>query len=162
MDGLSRQRRNDPLTIWEWPTIFERTRLFVYIEKVLDCWVQLMKNGGKNKIINATPTPQTSYCAPHFPFSPLLDFERESETDKTVHIRKRLQRQLLHAITDCTLPILTPLPSKHNVIFIFQNFCMRMKYEACDVWNKYLLLIIVRNLQSTHNFIHFMQTIYIF
>ncbi len=37
-----------------------------------------------------------------------------------------------------------------------------MKYEACDVWNKYLLLIIVRNLQSTHNFINFMQTIYIF
>ncbi len=31
--------------IWEkyWP--------FVYIEKVLDLWVQLMKNGGKNKSV---------------------------------------------------------------------------------------------------------------
>ncbi len=30
-------------------TIFERNGPFVYIEKVLDIWVQLMKNGGKNK-----------------------------------------------------------------------------------------------------------------
>ncbi len=30
--------------------MFERNRAFVYIEKVLDIWVQLMKNGGKNKI----------------------------------------------------------------------------------------------------------------
>ncbi len=29
-------------------TIFERNRPFVYIEKVLDLWVQLVKNGGKN------------------------------------------------------------------------------------------------------------------
>ncbi len=28
---------------------FERNRLFVYIEKVLDLWVQLVNNGGKNK-----------------------------------------------------------------------------------------------------------------
>ncbi len=27
----------------------ERNRPFVYIEKDLDLWVQLMKNGGKNK-----------------------------------------------------------------------------------------------------------------
>ncbi len=32
-------------------TIFERNRPFVYIEKVLDLWVQLMKNGGRNKSI---------------------------------------------------------------------------------------------------------------
>ncbi len=32
-------------------TIFERNRYFVYIEKVLDIWVQLMKNGGKNKSV---------------------------------------------------------------------------------------------------------------
>ncbi len=32
-------------------TIFERNRPFVYIEKVLDLWVQLMKNGGKNKSV---------------------------------------------------------------------------------------------------------------
>ncbi len=30
-------------------TIFEKNRPFVYIEKVLDLWVQLMKKGGKNK-----------------------------------------------------------------------------------------------------------------
>ncbi len=29
----------------------ERNRPFVYIEKVLDLWVQLMKNGGKNKSV---------------------------------------------------------------------------------------------------------------
>ncbi len=29
----------------------ERNRHFVYIEKVLDLWVQLMKNGGKNKSV---------------------------------------------------------------------------------------------------------------
>ncbi len=33
------------LDLW---TIFERNRPFVYIEKDLDLWVQLMKNGGKN------------------------------------------------------------------------------------------------------------------
>ncbi len=32
-------------------TIFERNRPFVYIEKVLDLGVQLMKNGGKNKVL---------------------------------------------------------------------------------------------------------------
>ncbi len=32
-------------------TISERNRPFVYIEKVLDLWVQLMKNGGKNKSV---------------------------------------------------------------------------------------------------------------
>ncbi len=32
-------------------TIFERNRSFVCIEKVLDLWVQLMKNGGKNKSV---------------------------------------------------------------------------------------------------------------
>ncbi len=31
--------------------IWERKRPFVYIEKVLDFWVQLMKNGGKNKSV---------------------------------------------------------------------------------------------------------------
>ncbi len=31
--------------------IFERNGPFVYIEKVLDLWVQLMKNGGKNKSV---------------------------------------------------------------------------------------------------------------
>ncbi len=30
---------------------FERNRPIVYIEKVLDLWVQLMKNGGKNKSV---------------------------------------------------------------------------------------------------------------
>ena len=30
---------------------FERNKPFVYIEKVLDLWVQLMKNGGKNKSV---------------------------------------------------------------------------------------------------------------
>ncbi len=30
---------------------FERNRPFVYIEKVLDLWVQLMKNRGKNKSV---------------------------------------------------------------------------------------------------------------
>ncbi len=29
----------------------ERNRPFVYIEKDLDLWVQLMKNGGKNKSV---------------------------------------------------------------------------------------------------------------
>ncbi len=29
--------------------MFERNTPFVYIEKVLDLWVQLMKNEGKNK-----------------------------------------------------------------------------------------------------------------
>ncbi len=29
--------------------IWEKYRPFVYIEKVLDRWVQIMKNGGKNK-----------------------------------------------------------------------------------------------------------------
>ncbi len=32
-------------------TIFEWNRPFVYIEKVLDLWVQLMKNEGKNKSV---------------------------------------------------------------------------------------------------------------
>ena len=32
-------------------TIFERNRPFVYIEKVLDLCVQLMKNGSKNKSV---------------------------------------------------------------------------------------------------------------
>ncbi len=32
-------------------TIFERNKPFVYIEKVLDLWVQLMKNEGKNKSV---------------------------------------------------------------------------------------------------------------
>ncbi len=32
-------------------TKFERNRPFVYIEKVLDLWVQLIKNGGKNKSV---------------------------------------------------------------------------------------------------------------
>ncbi len=32
-------------------TIFERKRPFVHIEKVLDLWVQLMKNGSKNKSV---------------------------------------------------------------------------------------------------------------
>ncbi len=32
-------------------TIFERNRPFVYIEKVFDLWVQLMKNGGKNTLL---------------------------------------------------------------------------------------------------------------
>ncbi len=31
--------------------MFERNRRFVYIEKVLDLWIQLMKNGGKNKSV---------------------------------------------------------------------------------------------------------------
>ncbi len=31
--------------------IFERNRPFVYIEKVLNLWVQFMKNGGKNKSV---------------------------------------------------------------------------------------------------------------
>ncbi len=31
--------------------IFERNRPFVYIEKVLDLWVQLMKNGGKKQML---------------------------------------------------------------------------------------------------------------
>ncbi len=31
--------------------IWERKRPFVYTEKVLDLWVQLMKNGGKNKSV---------------------------------------------------------------------------------------------------------------
>ncbi len=31
--------------------IFERNSPFVYIEKVFDLWVQLMKNGGKNKSV---------------------------------------------------------------------------------------------------------------
>ncbi len=30
----------------------ERNRPFVYIEKVLDLWVQLMKNGGKSKVLH--------------------------------------------------------------------------------------------------------------
>ncbi len=30
---------------------FDRNRPIVYIEKVLDLWVQLMKNGGKNKSV---------------------------------------------------------------------------------------------------------------
>ncbi len=29
--------------------IFERNRPFVYMEKVLDLWVQLMKNGGQKQ-----------------------------------------------------------------------------------------------------------------
>ncbi len=32
-------------------TIFERNRPFVYIEKVLDLWVQLMKMGAKTKVL---------------------------------------------------------------------------------------------------------------
>ncbi len=32
-------------------TIFERNRPFVYLEKVLDLWVQFMKNGVKNKSV---------------------------------------------------------------------------------------------------------------
>ncbi len=32
-------------------TISERNRPFVYIQKILDLWVQLMKNGGKNKSV---------------------------------------------------------------------------------------------------------------
>ncbi len=32
-------------------TIFEINRPFVYIENVLDLWVQLVKNGGKNKSV---------------------------------------------------------------------------------------------------------------
>ncbi len=32
-------------------TIFERNSPFVYIEKALDLWVQLMKNGGKTKVL---------------------------------------------------------------------------------------------------------------
>ncbi len=33
-------------------TIFEQNRPFVYIEKVLDLWVQLMKNVGKTKVLH--------------------------------------------------------------------------------------------------------------
>ncbi len=32
-------------------TILERNGPFVYIEKVLDIWIQLMKNGAKNKSV---------------------------------------------------------------------------------------------------------------
>ncbi len=32
--------------------IWVKYRPFVYIEKVLDLWVQIMKNGGKNKVLH--------------------------------------------------------------------------------------------------------------
>ncbi len=56
VDDLSRPVRwmdylgkGEVLTNTDLWTIFERNRPFVYIEKVLNLWVQLMKNEGKNK-----------------------------------------------------------------------------------------------------------------
>ncbi len=50
MDGLSRQKRSAQYTdLDRFVNNIERNRPFVYIEKVLDLWVQLIKNGGKNK-----------------------------------------------------------------------------------------------------------------
>ena len=50
MDYLSRGEvlTNTHLDRW---AILERNGSFVYIEKVLDLWVQLMKNGSKNKSV---------------------------------------------------------------------------------------------------------------
>ncbi len=48
MDYLGKGEVLTNTDLW---TIFERNRPFVYIEKVLDLWVQLMKNGGKNKSV---------------------------------------------------------------------------------------------------------------
>ncbi len=48
MDYLSKGEVLTNTDLW---TIFERNRPFVYTEKVLDLWVQLMKNGGKNKSV---------------------------------------------------------------------------------------------------------------
>ncbi len=41
--------RYDMTDLW---TIFERNRPFLYIEKVLDLRVQLMKNGAKTKVLH--------------------------------------------------------------------------------------------------------------
>ncbi len=47
------------------------THTFVYIEKVLDLWVQLMKNGGKNKSV-AFIILVSIYSGKFFLFDPLL------------------------------------------------------------------------------------------
>ncbi len=48
--------------------------------------------------------PQTSYCAPHFHSLPsllnMINFENESETDKTAH--KRKQFNALASVSYCT------------------------------------------------------------
>ncbi len=46
MDYLGKGKVLTNTDLW---TIFKRNGPFVYIEKVLDLWVQLIKNGGKNK-----------------------------------------------------------------------------------------------------------------
>ncbi len=48
MDYLDKGEVLTNTDLW---TIFERNRPFVYIEKVLDLWVQFMKNGGKNTLL---------------------------------------------------------------------------------------------------------------
>ncbi len=48
---------------------------------------------------------QTSYCAPHFPSSPLLYSAHKKA------IARFSERQQLHAITDCMLPTWTPTPT---------------------------------------------------
>ncbi len=48
MDYLGKGELLTNTDLW---TIFERNRPFVYIEKVLDLWIQFMKNGGRNKSV---------------------------------------------------------------------------------------------------------------
>ncbi len=50
-DALDRRKCSLTQILTDLWTIFERNWPFVYIEKVLDFWVQLMKNGGKNKSV---------------------------------------------------------------------------------------------------------------
>ncbi len=52
VDGLSRQRRSAHYHRFrQICEHYEQNRPFVYIEKVSNLWVQLMKNGGKNKSV---------------------------------------------------------------------------------------------------------------
>ncbi len=46
MDFLGKGEVLTNTDLW---TIFDRNKPFVYIEKLLDLWIQLLKNGGKNK-----------------------------------------------------------------------------------------------------------------
>ncbi len=51
-------------------TTFERNRPFVYIEKVLDLWVQLMKNGAKTKVL------RLSFCSVYNTYQILFTYAK--------------------------------------------------------------------------------------
>ncbi len=85
--------------------------LIVYVVSEVSCW--LMSGPAPRRSIRGPCPPKRVTVPPTFhPLPSLLnviDFEIESETDKTAHIRKRLRA--LASVSNCTQ---TPPPNTHT------------------------------------------------